>query len=431
MAMNIAESSLYVKHFLTPYHTLCLSANHGVGKSAVVKNVFRKILADKHGIPVEDFAVVDRRASQLDPSDLIGGTWNVGGQTFNAPPYWLPVHEDDQKWLKERLSAAGREWVPFNTSKHGILFLDEVIRGTKLTQQALFELIYDHSVHGIRLPDTWYVIAAINGNLDLYDASRQDPAWTDRLVMVEFYPTKGEYLQYMNEEADAGRIHPSVPSFLYKFEDLIDPDDKIIEENAARSVKGFSRRSWYRLGEAVQKAVDSGYDTISITQKDKENIFLQKAATGHVGDAAAASYSEYVRDEYGTLSAKDILEDFNEITAGKLKGLKASNPLAFGGLNEAIIEELNKKTKLSEKVEKNILRYLELCPREIITSFWTGWGTKSDKCKAQSTTWNTTAVRMSLLIRASAPDKGYDNWLASMTKKFPDFDVTSDERLLN
>ncbi|MFA5436854.1 MAG: hypothetical protein WC372_12520, partial [Candidatus Neomarinimicrobiota bacterium] len=63
MAMNITESSLYVKHFLTPYHTLCLSANHGVGKSAVVKNVFRKILADKHGIPVEDFAVVDRRAS--------------------------------------------------------------------------------------------------------------------------------------------------------------------------------------------------------------------------------------------------------------------------------------------------------------------------------------------------------------------------------
>jgi hypothetical protein len=149
-----------------------------------------------------------------------------------------------------------------------------------------------------------------------------------------------------------------------------------------------------------------------------------------VGDAAAASYSEYVRDEYGTLSAKDILEDFNEITAGKLKGLKASNPLAFGGLNEAIIEELNKKTKLSEKVEKNILQYLELCPREIITSFWTGWGTKSDKCKSQSTAWNTTPRRMSLLIRASAPDKGYDNWLASMVKKFAGFDATSDSRLV-
>lgn len=430
MTMSIKETLEYAQYFLTPYHTLCLSANHGVGKSSIIKNEMRAVLAKKHGIAPEDFMVIDRRASQLDPSDLIGGTWNVGGQTFNAPPYWVPVADADQKWLSDRLTQAGREWVPFNTSKYGILFLDEVNRGTKLVQQALFELILDHSLHGIRLPDTWYVVAAINGNGDLYDTPRQDPAWTDRLVIIDFYPTTQEYLAHMENRVAMKKVHPSVLSYLYKYQDHIDPDDQLIENNAAKAEKGHSRRSWDRLGEAIMEGIRNQRDICVETQKNKESTLLQKVAAGHVGTSMGVSYAEYVRDEFGSLSAADILDDFTKITAQKLKGLGEKNQVAFAGLNNAIVAELKKRgKKLPQNVQENILKYLEVVPREIVTGFWVEWGRADDTCQEQAREWNSTPRRMSCLIKASTPEKGYQGWLDSMTKKYGDFDVASDTPL--
>jgi len=430
MSMSIQETLDYVKSFLLPHHTLCLAANHGVGKSSIVKKEMREVLAAKHGVPVEEFMVIDRRASQLDPSDLIGGTWNVGGQTFNAPPYWLPVAEADQQWLSDRLKQAGREWVPFNTSKYGILFLDEITRGSKIVQQALFELILDQSIHGIHIPDTWYVICAINDNGDLYDTPRQDPAFTDRLVIIKFDPTTKEYMNYLDKAVAAGTTHPAIPSYLYKYPDHIEPDDQQIEENAASSSKGNSKRSWDRLGEALMEGLHNGRDICRETVQDANSFFLQKLAAAHVGTAMGTSFAEYVRDEFGALSATEILDNFGKITEGKLRSLDSKNPVAFAGLNNALVAELNKRGEsLSEKVQKNILSYLESVPREIVAGFWMEWGQASTQCNAQAQEWNKTPRRMSCVVQAATPDKGYDNWLSGMLKRYPDFDIASDKRL--
>ena len=212
--MNINELSDFMA-IVPTHHTVMLTANHGVGKSKVVATVIRDVLAKRHGVKPEDVDVIDKRASQLDPGDLTGGIFLVGGQTFNAPPYWLPVHQSSAAWLEDRLKAAGREWVPFkDNTKVSVLFLDEVNRARPETLQCIFELILDRSLHGIKIPDTCYVMAAVNGDRDTYDVQEQDPAFTDRVVMIPFEPTFDELYTHLDIAVGMELIHEVIPMYL-------------------------------------------------------------------------------------------------------------------------------------------------------------------------------------------------------------------------
>jgi hypothetical protein len=432
MSMNIADLERYAASFWKPYHTICLSSNHGIGKSSVIKNNLRKVLAKKHKVKLEDVIVIDKRASQLDPGDLIGSSFMVGGQTFNAPPSWIPVHPDDGAWLKERLEKAEREWVPFMQveGKIYVMFFDEVIRGQPATLQALFEAILDHSVHGIRFPDNCYVACAINGNGALYNSSRQDPAWTDRLLMIEFFPTKKEFLGFMSDEAKEGRIHKAIPAYLYKYQDNIDPDDELIEQNAMENKKGHSRRSWYRWGEALMEGISNLDDLIADVLDHKAGAveYLEKAATAHVGDAMGQAFAAWVNDEYKSLDVETILNDFSEETRAAIMDMAESNGVSLGGVSEAIVKRLSEypNAKLPENINQNILKYVQCLPRENVNGFWSLWG--KGKTSAQAIAWNKTPARQLVLLSASASGTDtIENWKKTMLKKNPNIVWDSDE----
>ena len=426
MPMNIAELEVYTEFFLKPTHTLCLSSNHGMGKSTIVKRNLRRAIARKVGCQASEVMVIDKRGSQMEPSDVMGTQWMVGGQTYNAPPSWVPVHEDDSKWLSERLKAAGREWVPFNTAKVGIIFLDEFIRAPKMVQQALFEVLNDHSIHGLKMPDQWFVMCAINGDLDKYDGTRMDPALMDRVILIEFAPTKEEILDYLDGQAEDGLIHSIVPLYLRLFPDHLDPDDVLIEENTAEGKKGHSRRSWERLGEALQEGASKGKDLVEEVSSGKmERGFMQKVSAGYVGQGMATHFTGFVADDYGTLSPDEILNKFSNATEAKLKALAGRNAVALGGFNDSLVKELSKlPVKLPKKVSANLLRYLQAVPREVCSGFWKQW--QVDKA-AQASAWNVTPKRQALLYKAIASEVGYNNWLAMELKKNPNFSIDSDE----
>jgi len=104
----------------------------GVGKSQMVAQV-----AAHHGMPV-----IDIRLSQMEPSDLRGIPFRVGGQVEWAVPAMLP--------------DSGRH------GPQGILFLDEITSVPPSVSAAAYQLILDRRLGAYEIPDGWAIFAAGN-----------------------------------------------------------------------------------------------------------------------------------------------------------------------------------------------------------------------------------------------------------------------------
>ncbi len=72
---------------------ILISGNHGIGKSAIVKQVAKFL----------DIPCIDFRLSQNDVGDLKGMPFHVKGRTVFAPPEFFPIREADAIELKDLL----------------------------------------------------------------------------------------------------------------------------------------------------------------------------------------------------------------------------------------------------------------------------------------------------------------------------------------
>lgn len=422
MGMNIQELTEFVEFDMPFTHTLCLQSNHGMGKSTIVNRNFRRAVARRFKVSVDEVMVVDKRGSQMEPTDVIGTSWMVGGQTYNAPPAWAPIHAEDQSWLKSALEKAGREWSPFTTADVGILFLDELLHADRHVLHAFFEILNEHKMNGLRFPDKWLVVCAMNGDLTRYDGTHMSPALIDRLIMIDFEPSQEEYLQYLEERVSEGEIPGSVPAFLRINKHLIDPDEATIDASAAEGKKIHGRRSWDRLGEMLTLGASNGRDLQEQTIRTQESTKLTKWSSGYVGLAAAGAFSSFVRDEYGALGPEEIVEKFTDTTRAKLLDLFARNPVAAGGLNESVIKHLGGlKKELPENVQKNITKYLRTLPREAASAFWKGWCSHSTKTRAQAEAWHTVPSTQYTIMSAVAPAQTTEAWVQKMLSVNPRF----------
>ena len=430
MSMNIAELTEFVEFDMPLTHTLCLQSNHGMGKSTVVSRNFRRALARRFKVEVDEVMVVDKRGSQMEPTDVIGTSWMVGGQTYNAPPAWIPIHHEDQAWLKSSLERAGREWSPFTTAKVGILFLDELLHADRHVLHAFFEMLNDHKANGLRFPENWLIVCAMNGDLSRYDGTHMGPALIDRLILVDFEPSQEEYLQYLEERVVAGEIPGSIPAFLRINRQLIDPDGATIDESTAEGLKSFSRRSWDRAGEMLARGAANGRDLQEQTIRTQESTKLTKWVTGYVGLGAATAYATFVRDEYGALSPEEIVHKFSDSTRTKLLDLFTRNPVAAGALNEQVVKFLGGMKKvLPDNVQQNITKYLRVLPREAAAAFWKDWCAHSTKTREQAEAWHTVPATQYTIMRAIAKTSTTDAWVKSMLAVNPNFLVEAEVSL--
>lgn len=103
-------------------------------------------------------------------------------------------------------------WPPEGTS--GILFLDELNRGTKAVLQAIFQLVLERRLHTHVLPDGWIIVAAVNpldvegGGYSVLDLT--DKAFLARFLHVTFDPDPAQWHEWAKEHD----VHPDVRAFL-------------------------------------------------------------------------------------------------------------------------------------------------------------------------------------------------------------------------
>ncbi len=134
----------------------------GLGKSTIVRNVCEKIARSKGKIfinwsrcpvdvqkdailnPSKYFALIDIRASGMEPTDLAG----------------IP----DISSVKDYLETKQPKWVWFMSQDDadGILFLDELNHGHRQVSNALHEVVLDRGAGGRKFSDNFGIIAAGN-----------------------------------------------------------------------------------------------------------------------------------------------------------------------------------------------------------------------------------------------------------------------------
>lgn len=379
MAMNVKETVNALIHFPVE-EAILLCANHGVGKSAVVKMVTQKF-----GIPCIDF-----RLSQNDVGDLKGMPFRVGGRTIFAPPEFMPIAPKDQEVLQELLKTT--EEISAGTyGKYGILFLDEINRANREVQQAAFELVLDRRLNLRSLPDGWRVVSAINGDDSIYTVGQMEPALLSRFFLIDFKPSKQEFLayaegkveEYAKEKIDPKKylsamsfrpFHPAVLQFLKKYEDLIDPTTEQLQSAVAKGVvKVQDRRGWEKLSRTIHRYEDLYKAGLYHEDILKNLNHLHRIAAGFVGTAVAAKFRHFVENDFKTLSAKAILNNFNkEIKDHIKKVIDSGRYMELGTYNGLIVEYIAKNVhkNLSSDQKKNLTSYIKLVPNEIGGDLW-------------------------------------------------------------
>ena len=182
----------------------------GVGKSSVVARIARE----------KELALIDVRASLLDPTDLRGIPYVSDGMATWSPPSFLP-----------RDQASG-----------GILFFDELNAAPPLVQASLYQLTLDRRVGEYELPPGWRIVAAGNRAEDASVVYRMPAALANRFVHLDFEVDVDDWVAWAME----AQIHPLVIAFIRTRRELL-----LDMKNLERAFP--TPRAWEMLSDVVNR----------------------------------------------------------------------------------------------------------------------------------------------------------------------------------
>src|ERR1017187_2099927 len=138
----------------------------GVGKSEIVQEWCRN-----NNIPF-----IDIRAALLEAPDVVGfpTVQVVSGKqvtTYATPEIWPSDGE-------------------------GVIFLDEINRGTTSVMNAFMQLLTDRKINKYSLPEGWIIVSCVNPEDEFCDVNTMDTALKDRFEIFEVEYDKEAFLKY-------------------------------------------------------------------------------------------------------------------------------------------------------------------------------------------------------------------------------------------
>ena len=363
--MNVTQTKFTIKNF-PKRRSILLRARHGLGKSEVVRQCAAE-LSIETGIQHE---LIDIRLSQREPGDIIGYPESVPTFDLTKTVYQsgkpVQVVETIQNVMLHNLPV----WFPRNKDAHGILFLDELDRAQRESQQAGFEMVLDYRLNLHDLPENIRVVAAINAE-DIYSVLPLDLALINRFLVVDFKPTVAEWMDH----AGSMGVHDSILKYLAKI-----PTDLDSPLNMEPGKIYQSRRSWVMLSDAIKSFLDKGHNVL------KDLDYLVLLARGYLSGHVAESFTDFIRKDYKIYTPQDILEDWSQDMSLDFMSMLPNEVMFYGrGLTNYINDQ--KIVALNPKQSENMLNFFLAISREAQMGFWQMF---ISSCRKVATKWATT-----------------------------------------
>lgn len=226
-------------------------SNAGLGKSALVKS-----WAKERG-----YKVLDLRAALIESPEVVG---------------YPIIHNIDGR---QRMQYATPEMWP--DSGKGVIFIDEVNRGTTSVMNAFMQILTDRKILNYILPEGWIIVAAINPENEMYDVNTMDTALKDRFEIFEMTYDKKSFLEYIKADKWNKYIIMFIESGLWTY---TNPEDIGNIEGA----KYIAPRTLEKLNTAM----DAGFDS-----EEQEYTVLESI----LGKLTGRAFYNFMYKEYPIL----------------------------------------------------------------------------------------------------------------------------------
>jgi len=310
--MRINELKQFIKNCAINNVTVptLLVGTMGVGKSQIVAQVAKEL----------SIGLVDLRLAQQESGDLIGLPYQEGGMTHYARPEWFP---------KE--------------GTKGIIFLDELNRAPTDVRQAVFQLVLDRRLHTHKLPDGWFVHAAINPDNGNYQVEALDPAMMRRFCTIEVTPDVDTWLAWAKSN---GNIDNTISEFINTNRALLFQPEEIKFD-----VKPTPDS--YRMLDQLMK-------TKVIAKENQMEIFR-----GLIGKEASVALIKWLDTNYvKPVSGTQILSEYDK-WASKVKKQQTAENYAT---TMDLVALCTEKKSMSDSEFKNMVQFTLDIPKESQTA---------------------------------------------------------------
>ena len=317
------HSFLQVAPHLPPDIAVLVRGETGIGKSYLIHQIGSYL----------QLPIVDRRLSQMTEGDIIGLPCLKDGVTR-----FLPV-----------------DWIKVASQKPVLLFLDEINRASLEVQQAVFQLVLDRELNGVRLHPETRVYTAINSGVN-YQVNQLDPALMRRFWTIDLEPTVQDWVVWAKNCSDMDPIIISfiedTPHFLQFSSEERHNDSKVFPTPA----------SWHRLSRSLKHL------KCDLEQLKGRNIpdHVYHLSLGFVGTESALALCDYIEKFELRVSIEEILNNWEE-EKEKLSNLR----------NEVVIDLVEKLVKKasyglvwSDNQCKNVTDFIKCYSEEIQVVFF-------------------------------------------------------------
>lgn len=254
----------------------------GIGKSSIVKQIVIELAQEDKS----EWGLVDFRAALYDQVDVSGYPTPdlVLKQMKFLPPALLPTEKD---------------------AKNGIFFVDELTKGERGTQNALFQLILDKKCNEYILPKGWKIMVAGNlGDEDQTMINDIDAPLANRMSHWLLKPDHKEWIEYMGADKLVSQFIDNTPQFFARRQS---------EDGASSSIRYAFPTP--RTLDMLQRVIDmNGGDTMPLAD-------MSAHATSLVGSEAATSLISFISLRV-KISGEDICENLSKVKGKLIAALK-------------------------------------------------------------------------------------------------------------
>ena len=259
---------------LAPSVSVMFRADHGIGKSSIVKQIW-KHLCETTGVNYKFF---DRRLSQMQAGDLLG----------------LPSIDED---------AGTTRWNPPDWYKAAclepcIIHLDELNRADMDVTNGAFQIVLDHELNGMVLHPETRVYCSVNTDAK-YNVHAIDPAMLDRFWVGDLVMTIEDWVVW----AKGAGIHPDYIDWLAVNDKWLMPPIGDVDHTEVHPTP----RSNEFAARAIHGLLEKGAAT-GVYDNDK----IRRIAAGFIGQDAAIALCTHLKAEF-KYTGLDILQGYEQI----------------------------------------------------------------------------------------------------------------------